>query len=175
MRRLIATLAALVAAGALTTVVATAVAGSPKENTKRDADLTPRVLYDCATNRWGGLQHIYSVRVLRVALAEMPADVAEYTGCPDAITRALRRAKGTVSAGIRARHRGRLAAGRVALLDQRGRTVDALWVERGERAHFRVPPGRYTVRADWRRNCSRAVRAAEWRTTVATIACRAKR
>jgi len=42
---------------------------------------------DCSQH--GQLTRHYSAAQLRVALAKMPADIAEYTNCPDVIRRAL--------------------------------------------------------------------------------------
>lgn len=167
MKRLIA---GATAAIALFSLMAVAAASNQRDRT--DENLTARVLYDCATSHTGSLQHTYSVRVLRVALRTMPGDVAEYTGCVDAIREQIRNAGGTVVAGIRMRGRGQLAAGRLALLDRGGRKVDVIEVERGELARFRVLPGRYTIRANGRRGCTRSVRVSEWRTATAIIVCR---
>lgn len=52
---------------------------------------------DCDSN--GTLTHHYSAAALRQALATMPADVAEYTNCPDVIRRALLSQLGTISGG----------------------------------------------------------------------------
>lgn len=170
MKRLIAAVAASIALLSMAAVAAGA--GSSEAQDHADESLTARVLYDCATSQSGRLQHRYSVRVLRVALRDMPRDVAEYTGCIDAIRRQISRADGTVVAGLRGSARGRLVAGRIALLDQSGRKVDVLEVARGELARFRVLPGRYTLRANGDRRCSRSVRASEWRTSVTSLVCR---
>ncbi|ADB52568.1 hypothetical protein [Conexibacter woesei] len=170
MKRLIAAVAASIAL--LSLVAVAAGSGRPSTQGHVDENLTARVLYDCATSHSGRLQHRYSVRVLRVALRDMPRDVAEYTGCIDAIRRQISRADGTIVAGLRRSARGRLVAGRIALLDQRGRKVDVLEVERGELARFRVVPGQYTLRANGERRCSRTVRASEWRTSVSSLVCR---
>lgn len=50
------------------------------------AGLSPPVA-DCETH--GRLTQTYTAAELRQALATMPADVAEYTNCPDVIRRAL--------------------------------------------------------------------------------------
>src|SRR5947209_5126326 len=48
---------------------------------------TDPVVRDCTSHN--GLTHQYSAAELRHALATMPADVKEYTACPDVIQRAL--------------------------------------------------------------------------------------
>lgn len=50
---------------------------------------------DCSAH--GKLTRHYSVSQLRSALATMPADVAEYTNCPDVIRRALLAAIGPIN------------------------------------------------------------------------------
>jgi hypothetical protein len=50
------------------------------------AGLSPAVA-DCNTH--AALTHHYTVAQLRNALATMPADIKEYTNCPDVIQRAL--------------------------------------------------------------------------------------
>jgi hypothetical protein len=153
--------------------LAAAVAASVVRHDGRRADNSAaRVLYDCASSRTGLLQHVYSVRVLRIAERRITGDVAEYTGCGDAIHTAIRRSRGDVVAGIKRSRHGRLAAGRIALLDQRGRKVDTIQLRKGERARFRVIPGRYRLRADGRRPCIVNVRATQWRTAEANVVCR---
>jgi hypothetical protein len=50
-----------------------------------------RVYRQCS--RTGRVRDGFSRRVLRRALREMPSDLADYSGCPDAIRAALRRAR----------------------------------------------------------------------------------
>jgi hypothetical protein len=165
------------ALGAAVLVCAGASAGSASAAAPRPADdglsdSSARVLYDCATSTDGLLQRRYSVRVLRIALREIPTDVADYTGCPEAIRTAIEESTATVSATIRRSRRGATVAGTIALLDGRGRLVDQLRVRRGHGANFQVLPGRYTVRADGRKRCSVRVTAREWRSAQAAIVCR---
>jgi hypothetical protein len=170
MKRILAVgAAALACLAATTTVAASALAG---QQDRRSDAAAARVLYDCATSRTGLLQHVYSVRVLRIAQHRISGDIAEYTGCNDAVRAAIRSSSGNVVASIRRSRRGGAVAGRIALLDLRGRAVDVIDVRRGERAHFRVIPGRYLVRANGRRSCTVKVRATSWRTASASVVCR---
>ncbi|MDO8188023.1 hypothetical protein Q5424_26740 [Conexibacter sp. JD483] len=173
MKRFLAASAAMLAC-ALTAysavALATPYAGAGSD--ARDDGQSAQILYDCSTSRTGLLQRAYSVRVLRIALRELPGDVADYTGCPDAIRLQIEQATATVTATIRRAKRGSAIAGRVALLDRRGRLVDQLTVKRHQGANFRVVPGRYVVRANGKRRCSANVVAKRWRTAEATVVCR---
>lgn len=60
------------------------------------AGLSPPVA-DCSAH--GRLTHHYSTSQLRTALATMPADIAEYTTCPDVIRRALLAGIGPINPG----------------------------------------------------------------------------
>jgi hypothetical protein len=51
------------------------------------AAAAPNPVADCDSS--GTLTHRYSAAVLEHALATMPADIKEYTDCPDVIQRAL--------------------------------------------------------------------------------------
>lgn len=146
MHRYIAAGAAVLAC-AFTAFCAVALA-TPTAGISSSNGQTAQILYDCATSRTGLLQRTYSVRVLRIAQRELPGDVADYTGCPDAIRLQIEQSTATVSASIRRTKRGGAVAGRIALLDRRGRLVDALSVKRHQGANFRVLPGSYVVRAD---------------------------
>lgn len=162
---------AAVLACALTAFAAVALATPTAGLTARN-DQTAQILLDCASSRTGLLQRTYSVRVLRIALRDLPGDVADYTGCPDAIRTQIEDSTATVSATIRRTKRGSALAGRIALLDRRGRLVDALAVKRHQGATFRVVPGRYIVRANGKRRCSVDVTAKRWRTAGAVAICR---
>lgn len=135
-------------------------------------DQTAQILLDCARSQTGMLQRTYSVRVLRIALRDLPGDVADYTGCPDAIRLQIEESTATVAATIRRTKRGTALAGSLALLDTRGRTVDTLAVRRHQGANFRVKPGRYVVRANGKRRCSVDVVAKRWRTAETVVVCR---
>lgn len=171
MKRLLA-LGAAITACAATTAVPTAAQAAPAPVIRGSSELTAQVLFDCSSSRTGLLQHLYSVRVLRIAQRDIPGDVANYTGCPDAIKYAVERSTATVTASIQRKRRGARVAGRIALLDPRGRTVDTLTVKRGQAATFTVIPGRYVARADGRRKCSVTVTAKAWRAVEGRIICR---
>lgn len=170
MKTILALGAAALACLALAATVAASVV--TRSDHRSDENAAARVLYDCASSRTGLLQHTYSVRVLRIAQRHIRGDVAEYTGCTEAVKTALRRPHGSIVAGVKHSRRGGLAAGRITLLDLRGRKVDVLRVRRGERALFAVAPGRYRVRADGRRACTADVRASAWRTASVNVICR---
>lgn len=170
MKRIFAIGAAVLACAGV--AVSSASAGSPRTSDDGLSDQSARILYDCATSTTGLLQRRYSVRILRIALREIPTDVADYTGCPEAIRTAVEESTATVSATIRRTRRGGTVAGTIALLDTRGRTVDQLRVRRGHGANFQVIPGRYTVRANGKKRCTVRVTAREWRSAQATIVCR---
>jgi hypothetical protein len=170
MKRFLAAGAAVLAC-ALTAFTAVALATPTAGLTSRD-DQTAQILLDCARSRTGLLQRTYSVRVLRIALRDLPGDVANYTGCPDAIRQQIDGSTATVSATIRRSKRGSALAGRIALLDTRGRFVDTLTVRRHQGANFRVMPGRYAVRANGKRRCSVDVTAKRWRTAETVVVCR---
>lgn len=175
MKRIIAFGAGLAACAAIAAcaISASATFGASKARTASvSEDLTAAVLYDCATSRSGLLRHVYSFRVLRAALRDIPADVAEYTNCPDAIRLGLARSTARVSASIHRTRRGPAVAGRITLRSLDGRLVDSLPVGRRQSADFLVAPGRYVVRADGRRRCSLTVRAPRWRTAQARIVCK---
>lgn len=156
---------------ALTAFAAVALATPTAGITARN-DQTAQILLDCASSRTGLLQRTYSVRVLRIAQRDLPGDVADYTGCPDAIRAQIEASTATVAATIRRTKRGSALAGRIALLDRRGRVVDTLAVKRRQGATFRVLPGRYVVRANGKRRCSVDVTARAWRTVGARAICR---
>ncbi|HST39399.1 MAG TPA: hypothetical protein VLK58_07810 [Conexibacter sp.] len=170
MKRIFAIGAAVLACAGIG--ASSASAGSPRPSDEEPSATSARILYDCATSTTGLLQRRYSVRILRIALREIPTDVADYTGCPEAIRTAIEESTATVSATIKRTRRGGTVAGTIALLDGRGRTVDQLRVRRGHGANFQVLPGRYTVRADGRKRCTVRVTAREWRSAQATIICR---
>jgi hypothetical protein len=166
---------AAVAACALAASASFAVAAAPAARTAStltDDDMSARVLYDCASSRYGYLRHRYSMRVLRGALRDIPEDVANYTNCPDAIRAAIGRATARITVSIRRKRGGPAAAGRIALLDLDGRAVDVLTVRRRQAAEFLVPRGTYVVRVDGRRGCSSTEHAQRWRTTIVRITCR---
>jgi hypothetical protein len=169
MKRLLAIgAAALACLAAATTVVASA---ATRHDGRRQENMAARVLFDCSDSSTGLLRHTYSERVLRIALRRIRGDVAEYTGCTDAVLFALRRTRATVEVGIRRTRHGRLAAGRISLLAQDGRSADVIDVRRGERARFDVAPGHYRARVDGRRGCTVRVRATRWRTASVNVLC----
>lgn len=86
MQKLRVTITVLCALGALYAAVLPSSAGA--------AGLPPPVA-DCSAH--GKLTQHYSVSELQTALAKMPADVAEYTNCPDVLRRALLAAVGPVN------------------------------------------------------------------------------
>lgn len=129
------------------------------------------VVKDCSNSATGLLRYRYSARVLNLAKREVKGDVAEYTGCLDAIKAQLRRTRATVVARV-VRHRGgRAVAGRLTLLYKR-RVVDALAVKRGKSVTFKVQPGRYVVRANGKRRCAVTVTAKARKQVRAAVVCR---
>src|SRR5947209_5191733 len=86
MRKLRVTITVLCALGALYGAVLPSPAGA--------AGVSPPVA-DCSAH--GKLTRHYSVSELKNAQATMPADVAEYTNCPDVIRRALIAAIGPIN------------------------------------------------------------------------------
>ncbi len=72
------------------------------------AGLSPPVA-DCQAH--GRLTKHYPPSELRSAVATMPADIAEYTNCPDVLNRALLNELGTLSAGPSAGGGGSLLPG----------------------------------------------------------------
>ena len=87
MRRLVTSLAIVCALSAAATgVAAAATSGSPQQ-----------VLTDC--NDHGALTGHYTTDALRTALANMPADMREYTDCYDVIEKQLFAQLGTSSSG----------------------------------------------------------------------------
>lgn len=70
--------------------------GLAAQGTAAAAGLSPPVA-DCQAH--GRLTKHYSAAELRQALATMPADVAQYSNCPDVINRALLSDLGTLSGG----------------------------------------------------------------------------
>lgn len=170
MKRILAAGVAVLAC-ALTAFTAVSLA-TPTSGLSDRNDQTAQILLDCAQSRTGMLQRTYSVRVLRIALRDLPGDVANYTGCPEAIRLQIEASTATVSATIRRTKRGSALAGSLALLDTRGRTVDRLTVRRHQGANFRVKPGRYVVGANGKRRCSVDVIAKRWRTAETVVVCR---
>ena len=77
-------------------MLAVVAAGCSLPATAAAAGLSP-VVADC--NSHAQLTQHYTVAQLRSALATMPADIKEYTNCPDVIQRALLAALGGVHGG----------------------------------------------------------------------------
>lgn len=137
----------------------------------RGTAVTKRIIKECTRSSTGLLKNRYSVRVLRQALKQVSGDVAEYTGCTDAIKAQLRRSKSNVIAGVRTRAGGPLTAGSVTLLFK-GKVVDTLAVRRGKSATFKVQAGSYAVRANGNRRCTLRVSVRARRTVRAAVLCR---
>jgi hypothetical protein len=129
------------------------------------------VVKDCSKSSTGLLRHRYSARVLKLAKRAVKGDLAEYTGCLDAINAQLRRTRATVVARVVRRAGGPAVAGRVTLLYKR-RVVDELAVKRGKSVTFKVQPGRYVVRADGKRRCTATVTAKPRKKVRAAVVCR---
>jgi hypothetical protein len=73
---------------------------------------TDRIIRDCESSPTGALRGTYGLRDLRTAANELPGDVVEYSGCPDAIQQAidaiaLRHAHGVDGGGLRLHHAAR--------------------------------------------------------------------
>ncbi len=170
MRRILVTLAvALVAAGSLASFALAARSGGHHRNAAVD-----RIVADCVHSRGGFLRQAYVAADLRLALRELPADVAEYSGCADAIRAGLSHATATLRVGVHVRGARRLSAATVVLRDGHGRLVGTLHAVRGARARAVVAPGRYTARATvaHARCAAHAVTLRAHRTATITVACR---
>ena len=164
-------IAAAVTAVAMATLLAATVAvlatpaGAAKKKPKKPTGIVATVLKDCTNSPTGLLQRRYSVRVLNLAKKQIKGDVAEYTGCLDAIKAQLRRSNATVSARISGK------PGKLTLL-YRGKVVDELAVKRGKSVAFKVMAGRYAVRANGKRSCSATVTARAKKTVKVAVVCR---
>lgn len=73
-----------------------AIVGAATVSTASASGVSPPVA-DCSAH--GQLTRHYSAAELRSALATMPADIAEYTSCPDVIRRALLATLGSLNGG----------------------------------------------------------------------------
>jgi hypothetical protein len=139
-------IAAIIALLALSTAAAmpTAASAAARRRPVAKAIKAPtanQVLKNCTSSNTGYLSRPYSVRVLKQARKKVRGDIAEYTGCFDAVKTALRRAKSRIVVGIRARSGGRYVAGQIVLRDKRNRVVDAVGVRAGKRVNVRRAQG----------------------------------
>ncbi|MDO8188024.1 hypothetical protein Q5424_26735 [Conexibacter sp. JD483] len=163
-------IAAAAATVAMTTLIALSVAvlatpaGAAKKP-KKPTGPAATVIKDCTKSSTGLLKNRYSARVLNLAKKEVKGDIAEYTGCLDAIKAQLRRANATVSARISGK------PGKLTLL-YKGRVVDELAVKRGKSVTFKVLPGRYTARANGKKKCVASVTARAKKTARVAVVCR---
>ena len=92
MRRIVMIVAIAVCAATAVASFAFAASGAGKH---QDNAILTRVYSDCLHSPSGTLRHTYTAATLNRALNHLPADVAEYSNCSDAIRVALRPSPGT--------------------------------------------------------------------------------
>lgn len=171
--RIVTSVAAVAVAAlvALLVAIAATPAGAAKQKPKQPTGIVATVLRDCSSSATGLLTRRYSARVLKLAKQRVRGDIAEYTGCTDAIKAQLRTTRATVVARVVRRAGGAARPGRVTLL-HRGRVADDLSVGRGKSVTFKVVPGRYVLRADGRRRCVATVTAKAKKIARVAVVCR---
>lgn len=171
-------IAALIALLALTTAAAVPTAATAARRRPAakaiKAPTAAQVLKNCTSSTTGFLTRPYSARVLKQARKKVTGDIAEYTGCFDAVRKSLRSARSEIVVGIRKRSGGRYVAGQIVLRDKRNRVVDALGVRAGKRVTFLVPKGRYKLQDGRKRGCTRTVSVRARRKLSTAITCSAR-